>query len=628
MMKRKKQTVDLKTLWERAAKAQKVPKPRPGLLECLRFILCQGLACPGHDGSENSLNIIELLSWLAENFGQVSSKVLLRNAPKDAPMSCPKMQKDLVTASAKETTRLIMQDLGEENFAVLAGGFNDVYHNDQLTLCLRYVDKKGRVVERFVGAARIENMTASALKTAIESLLVDHSLSLCRVRGQGYDGASNLKDYINGLKKLVMDESPSAYYVHCFPHHLHLSLAAVAKENDACIDFFEQLSFLLSIFGISCKRPPVLQAGQAQEVLQALQVEIGRCLNQEMFYLDRPDATDRSDATVKLDDSHLGSHYKVVMHIFLFYPTIRRVLIMMGKDHTQIAEALKAQTMLRYFESFEFVFMVHLLLEIFGITHVLARYLLIKDHRHKIVNAIGVVRTTKKLLALLREDDGWKKFLKDVTTFCEKHNIEVPSMDGIYEPVFRSKRFFREVKNLHRFHSEIFLSVINGQLREFNDRFDEVNMDLLVCMESFNPSESFAAYDKDKLLKLARFYPMDFSGTDLLHLPSHLTHFISDMRRDERFRKVENLPELSVMLVETKKSLNHPMVYKLLKLVLVLPVVTATVKREFSVVNFMKNKLCNRVGEQLLNDCLVTFVEPEFFMQVKDEALISRFQSM
>jgi hypothetical protein len=37
---------------------------------------------------------------------------------------------------------------------------------------------------------------------------------------QGYDGASNAKGHVNGLKKLIMEKSPSAYYIHCFAHQL------------------------------------------------------------------------------------------------------------------------------------------------------------------------------------------------------------------------------------------------------------------------------------------------------------------------------------------------------------------------------------------------------------------------
>jgi hypothetical protein len=72
------------------------------------------------------------------------------------------------------------------------------------------------------------------LKNAIQSLLMDHSLSLSMVRGQGYDGDSNMKGHANGLKKLIMDECPSTYYVHCFAHQLQLTLVAVAKENLDC----------------------------------------------------------------------------------------------------------------------------------------------------------------------------------------------------------------------------------------------------------------------------------------------------------------------------------------------------------------------------------------------------------
>ena len=35
-------------------------------------------------------------------------------------------------------------------------------------------------------------------------------------RGQGYDGASNMRRAWNGLKTLFLKDCPYAYYVHCF----------------------------------------------------------------------------------------------------------------------------------------------------------------------------------------------------------------------------------------------------------------------------------------------------------------------------------------------------------------------------------------------------------------------------
>jgi hypothetical protein len=63
---------------------------------------------------------------------------------------------------------------------------------------------------------------------------------------------------------------------------------------------------------------------------------------------------------------------------------------------------------------------------------------------------------------------------------------------------------------------------------------------------------------------------------------------------------VKNLVELSVMLIQTKKSTKHDIMYKLLKLVLVLPVATATVERVFSSVNYVKKKLWNMIERSIL----------------------------
>jgi hypothetical protein len=60
------------------------------------------------------------------------------------------------------------------------------------------------------------------------------------------------------------------------------------------------------------------------------------------------------------------------------------------------------------------------------------------------------------------------------------------------------------------------------------------------------------------------------------------------VRRDGNFKKLRSLAELSMMLVKIDTVLRYDIVYKLLKLVLVLLVVTAGVGRIFSSMNFIK----------------------------------------
>ena len=75
-------------------------------------------------------------------------------------------------------------------------------------------------------------------------------------------------------------------------------------------------------------------------------------------------------------------------------------------------------------------------------------------------------------------------------------------------------------------------------------------------------------------------------------------------------------------------SSRYDIVYKLLKLVLVLPVATASIERIFYAINTIKDKLRSKMGHKFLNNCLTTFIEREFFLQAKDEDTIKCFQAM
>jgi len=133
-------------------------------------------------------------------------------------------------------------------------------------------------------------------------------------------------------------------------------------------------------------------------------------------------------------------------------------------------------------------------------------------------------------------------------------------------------------------------------------------MESLTCMAALNPADSFASFDANKVHRLAEFYPNEFSSSDLLRLDLQLETFIDDMRKDELFKGINNLVDLSVKLVETKRDKVYHWVYLLIKLVLLLLVATASVERLFSAMTFIKKKLRNKMGDSLLDHCLMTFI--------------------
>jgi hypothetical protein len=200
-------------------------------LRCLKFLLHQGLAFRGHDESEfssNRGNFIELLKFLAANSEEVN-KYVLENAPSNCTLTSPEIQHQIIHCCAIETRKKIIEDLGSEPYAILADESSDISHKEQLALCLRYVDKLGRPCEHFIGVVHVDDTSSLSLKEAIEALLVSNGLATAQIRGQGYDGASNMNGGIKGLKTLIMKESPSAYYIHCFAHQLQLVLVALPR---------------------------------------------------------------------------------------------------------------------------------------------------------------------------------------------------------------------------------------------------------------------------------------------------------------------------------------------------------------------------------------------------------------
>jgi hypothetical protein len=66
----------------------------------------------------------------------------------------------------------------------------------------------------------------------------------------------------------------------------------------------------------------------------------------------------------------------------------------------------------------------------------------------------------------------------------------------------------------------------------------------------------------------------------------------------------------------------------LLKLILLLPATTANVERVFSAVSLVKNNLRNSMDDELLNHCLVTFIEQAAFINVSDDAIFETFIAM
>nr|XP_016499167.1 PREDICTED: zinc finger MYM-type protein 1-like [Nicotiana tabacum] len=456
-------------------------------IDVAKFLLKQGMSFRGHDEGETSIkrgNFVELLQWYADRDDEVK-KVVLQSAPQNNMMIAPNIQKEIVNACAKEIIKAIVEDLNGEYFGILVDESKDVSHKEQMALVLRYVNKEGKLIERFL----------------------KHSLSPSQIRGQGYDGASNMQGEINGLKTLILKDNPSAYCIHCFAHQLQLTLVAVAKKHYDVDQFFDIVANVLNIIGSSFKRRNMLREDKAKklEELQVLgEVHTGSGLNQELG-LQRP------------GDTRWGSHFKTVRNFIALFSSIINVLEFLASEGVNYLERSVAKSLVNDIRSFEFVHMIHLMLKLLAITNDLNIALQRKDQ--DIVNAMKLVGFAKRQLQVMRESK-WESLIDDASSFCSKHDIVIPEMD----------------KNYHLGKSKL--------------NFDAVNSNLLLGMASLSPDNSFANYDKDRIMKLATLYPHEFSGSKLEDLSYELDNYILFVKEDNDFSNLKGLGDLSETLVK------------------------------------------------------------------------------
>ncbi|KAK4716118.1 hypothetical protein R3W88_014456 [Solanum pinnatisectum] len=322
-------------------------------IDVSRLLLQYELPFRGHDESESSINqgfFLRLLRWHGDKHPDVG-KVMLENAPQNDTLTCPMIQKYIVNACAKETLKAIIGDLNGDYFGILVDESKDISHKEQMALVLCFVNKNGEVVERFIGLVHVSDTSACSLKKVIYSLLFVHSLSPSKIRGQGYDGASNMKGEINGLKTLIMKDSPSAYYIHCFAHQLQLTLVAIAKKHLDVEDFFYHVSNVLNVVGGSFKRRDLLrdhQAKKLEQLFESSEVQKGQGLHQER-------------GLQRSGDTRWGSHFKTLDNFIVIFSSIVIVLEVIELEGSTSIDRNQAEYLLTKIKTFKFIFVLHLM---------------------------------------------------------------------------------------------------------------------------------------------------------------------------------------------------------------------------------------------------------------------------
>uniref|UniRef100_A0A7N0TC16 DUF4371 domain-containing protein n=1 Tax=Kalanchoe fedtschenkoi TaxID=63787 RepID=A0A7N0TC16_KALFE len=192
-------------------------------IDCVRFLLCQGLSFRGHDESESSSNkgnFLKLLKFLANHNESIDNVHLL-------------FRRIFQMLAAQEVVSTIIKDIDGDYFAILIDESRDISIKEQMAVAVRYVNKRGEIIGRVIGIVHVSDTTAF-------------------------------------------------FYVHCFAHQLQLTLVAIAKNHDEVASLFYFIGILTGVVEASCNRQDMLRGEQAKIIRKAMEdgeLVIGRGLN-------------------------------------------------------------------------------------------------------------------------------------------------------------------------------------------------------------------------------------------------------------------------------------------------------------------------------------------------------------
>jgi hypothetical protein len=515
-------------------------------IDAVRYLAFQGQSFRGRDESatsKNQGNFCEMVKLLA-SYNEEVNAVVLDNAPQNAKYISPQIQKEILDVMASKVQSAIRSEIGDSKFCLIVDESRDESKREQMAVVVRFVDKEGFVQERFLDLVHVHDTLSSTLHKELRSVLSYHNLDVQNIRGQGYDGASNMRGEWNGLQAKFREDFPYAYYVHCFAHQLQLALVAASKEVYEVENFFDHLSFIVNTVVSSSKRNDDLHANQVAEMERLI----------ELGDLETASGANQIGTLRRAGDTRWSSHYDSVCSLLRAYKAtflvLKDIATYKGSGSTASTRG-KAAGAVRLMMSFDFVFILHLIEELMGITDLLCKKL--QQKSQYIVNAMDDVATTKKMIQNMR-DHGWSKLLEEVTTFCTKQGITVPDMNGLYADYIRS-RSSSETTVEHHYRYDVFIVAVDQQLQELNSRFSEQATELLVLCTSLDPKDSFGSFKIDDVCTLAsKFYPADFSEQEIAILRCQLQHYELDVLIHPKFQDLTSVSALCCRLVETKKS--------------------------------------------------------------------------
>ena len=477
-------------------------------------------------------------------------------------------------------------------YTLIADEVTDCSNKEQLCIVLRYVETESNLIrEDLVTFLECDNgITSEALADMMLGFITDH-LDPSKMRGQAYDGASNMSGKTNGAAARISSKYRLALYTHCASHCLNLAVVA-SLEEVSVRNMIGVVNRLSVFFFAHPKRQKKLE-----EAIHNTQPESNAQKLKDVCrtrWIERIDALDR---VKKLHSSIVACFERISFE---------------GSRMWSPESVTDASTLLLAITTTDFI-------SALIITHGCLQYLRglttsLQAEAKDIVQAVSEINTLTSSLKQVREsvDSYHNRWFDTISEMCHEVGT-TPSLPRIVgrqrhranTPASNPSEYYRRT---------ITIPVLDHLLSEIDRRFSvhqKTALKGLYLVPSVLVTEDLSTVSS-VVLEVGEMYSVDLSS-----LGSEVHNWYTKWKLEEVQNGVNSLPTaLSSTL--PRISCFFPNIKALVTILCTIPVTSCTAERSFSGLKRIKTALRSSMSNNRLTSLALLHIHADIPISIED----------
>ena len=554
------------------------------IVSSIKFLCRQGLALRGHQDDTDG-NMKQLLQMKAED-DAILAEWLKR---KENVYTSPDIQNEILKVMGLQILRTISKEIHSSPFlTIMADETTDTSNKEQVTLVVRRVAEDLEVYEEFLGLYSVESIDAATISTVIKDLFIRMNLSLEKLRGQCYDGASAMSGTRSGVAKRIADLESRAVYTHCYGHALNLAASDTLKQCKLMKDALDTSYEITKLIKYSPRRERIFQS--LRENLPAGSTPGIRVLCPTRW-------------TVRADS---------LLSITRNYDTLQNTweeAIAVVKDSESKARIHGVSAQMKKFD--------YLYGNTLGELVLRHNDNLSRTLQNKSLSAAEgqqAAKMTVQTIQSIRSDEAFNLFWEKVNRYATDMDVSGPQLPRQRKLPRRyddgsSRGDFHHTPKEH--YRQYYFEAIDLIINCIKDRFDQPGYRIYSSLVTLLLKACKKEPLEDDLETVCTFYKDDFDRELLsMQLQTFGVHIQQTQELQSSSLAITDVKKMFLSLSEGQKSLLSQ-VKRLLQLILVMPATNSTSERSFSALRRVKSYLRATMTQERLNYLMLIHVHKE-----------------